>query len=61
MVTGLVVKKTITCQHFNSINVQRWHNISHKHVVYNNPVYILNSHVMYFNFRIGLLELEGVS
>ena len=33
MVTGLVVKKTITCQHFNSINLQMWHNISHKHVV----------------------------
>ena len=27
----------------------------------NNPVYILNIHVMYFIFRIKLLELEGVS
>ena len=33
MVNGLVIKKTITYLHFNSINVQRWHNISHKHVV----------------------------
>ena len=48
MVTGLVVKKAITYKHFNSINVLRWHNISHKHV-------------MYFNFTIRLLELESVS
>ena len=45
----------------NHINVQRWHNISHKHVVYNNTVYILNIHVIHFNFRIRLLEPEGVS
>ena len=60
MVTGLVVKKTITYQHFK-INLQRWHNISHKHVGQNNPVCILNIHVMYFNFTKRLLELEGVS
>ena len=27
----------------------------------NNPVCILNIHVMYFNFKIRLIELEGVS
>ena len=44
MVTGLVVKKSITYQHFNSRNVQGWHNIPHKHVISDNPVCILNIH-----------------
>ena len=35
----------------------KWLNISHKHVVKQSSI---NIHVMYFNFRIRLLELKGV-
>ena len=55
MVTELVVRKTIPETYRDGTTCPT------SRLFKNNPSYILNIHVMYFNFRIRLFELEGVS